>query len=85
MVVGGLLLVSVVLGLQRATGQASVPVNNSAPNTTMVGHLARAYDRADPTIIQATADITGTNTALLAASLLLDQPYFLVSLPLINK
>lgn len=84
-VVGVLLVATILLGLDRATGQTAVRTAMSPPDTTTVERLTRAYDPTGSSIIQVTTDVTGTNTAVLTAGLLLDYPYYLVSLPLVNK
>ena len=84
-VVGVLLAATILLGLDRATGLTSGQANTKAPDTTTIDRLTRAYDAEHPTSIEATTDITGTKAAMLAAGLLLSQPYFVVSLPVIEK
>ena len=86
-VLAGLVLAaSVLLGLDRAASPA-LPVRaaNSVPDTTTIARLTRAYGEASPTVIQVAADVTGTNAAILAIGLVLDQPYYLVDLPIIIK
>ena len=84
-VVGVLLMATIMLGLDRATGLTPVQTNTMPPDTTTIERLTRAYDAEHPTRIEATTDITGTKAAILAAGLLLSQPYFVVSLPIIEK
>jgi hypothetical protein len=85
MLVGFLLVASVLLGLDRASSQASpIRADNSVPDTMTIARLTRAYDQAGPAVIQAATDVTET-AVILAAGLLLDQPYYLVNLPIISN
>ena len=76
--------VAAALGWAVAAGSApSSTASSHAPDSTTVERLSSSADRTTPDRIQATADVS--DTAWLAAGLLLNPIYFEVNLPLIER
>ena len=85
-VIAGLLIAaSALLGLERAAGLAPPNANSTAPDTATIERLTHAYHDVEPIGLQSTTDVTGTNAAILAAGLLLNQPFYAVDLPVVVK
>ena len=82
--VGVSAVVSAALSWAAAAGSAaSSAALSHAPDTTTVERLSSSADRTTPDRLQATTDVS--DTAWLAAGLLLNPIYFEVDLPLIER